>query len=84
MNSKKLDERFKEGLISNIIQFVVFIIFGFLCGFLLMRQAVKDKDELGKAYLIFSVCFFSILGLIIFIVKTVKLKKSIKKGVKDE
>lgn len=76
---KPMNKELKEALLSNLVQLGTLILFGFLCGYLLWRNANKEGDELGWAYFLFSVILFTAIGLTIYIVKLIKKIKSIKK-----
>ncbi|MGM9899630.1 MAG: hypothetical protein ACI32E_03495 [Bacilli bacterium] len=76
---KPMNKELKEALLSNLVQLGTLILFGFLCGYLLWRNASKEDDELGWAYFLFSVILFTAIGLTIYIVKLIKKIKSIKK-----
>lgn len=75
----KLDPRLKESIVSNSITWAIWVLIGVFGGYLLMRQAEDNNDEQGLSYFIFAICLFTLIGLINFLVKVLKIKKQIKK-----
>ena len=50
-NKKKISQDMKDILLTNLVQALTIILFGFLCGYLLKRNAKEN----GWQYFIFSV-----------------------------
>lgn len=69
----KISQEMKDIILTNLVQAGTIILFGFLCGYLLKRNAESD----GWVYFIFSACLFFIIGTSIFIVKTLKQRKKL-------
>lgn len=80
----KIKQEIKEVLLNNLIQLGILVLFGFLCGYLLWRNASRADDENGKAYFLFSVVLFSVIGIIIYLVKSLKKIKRIKQDKNNE
>ncbi len=77
---KKMNPVIKDIVLTNLIQLGTIILFGVLTGYLLWRNAEKEKDPQGNIYFIFSIILFAVIGITIFTVKTVKKIKAYKKG----
>lgn len=77
---KKMNPVIKDIVLTNLIQLGTIILFGVLTGYLLWRNAEKEKDSQGNIYFIFSIVLFAVIGITIFTVKTVKKIKAYKKG----
>ncbi len=77
---KKMNPVIKDIVLTNLIQLGTIILFGVLTGYLLWRNAEKEKDPQGNSYFIFSIVLFAVIGITIFTVKTVKKIKAYKKG----
>lgn len=81
-DKKKISQDMKDILLTNLVQALTIILFGFLCGYLLMRNA----EENGWQYFIFSACLFFIIGSTIYVVKVLKERKKLleKKARQEE
>lgn len=80
-NKKKISQDMKDILLTNLVQALTIILFGFLCGYLLKRNAKEN----GWQYFIFSVCLFFIIGSTIYLVKVLKqIKKLLEKRARQE
>lgn len=78
-NKPKMKKELREAMLGNLVQLGTLVLFGFVCGFLLMRTAKKNDDSNGWLYFTFSVILFSSIGIIIYLVKLLKKIKAIKK-----
>ena len=77
------EQRLKDILISSFWKMIGMIGIGFLLGYLVYRDSERDKDP-QIMYLWFLVLVFTLIGIIIFLVKVIPAYRQVLKERKEK
>ncbi len=82
-NKTYKEQRFKETLTSSIWKIFGMAGIGFLLGYLVFRDSEKDGNP-EILYLWFLVALFTLIGIIMFLVKVIPAYKAVLKERKEK